>query len=275
MPAKKKRAATAPSKSPQKGSAARKGAKKTATKAAPKKAAKKTTKKAAPRKAAPKKAAPKNAAPKKATQQAPSSKSAPKKSAPKNAAPRKGAVKTAPAARPATPSSLAPVELVVAEASPRRPAAPPDPTEELAQALAALALGKKAEDVLILRVTEMTSYADFFVLASAPSERQVQAIARHAAEEMKKAGRMPFGSEGLEQGHWVLVDYGAVVLHVFLGSARQYYDLEGFWAEAPHVTVDEPRGLEVLARLTEDNTEVDEVDEVDEIDESPALAANE
>ena len=254
MPAKKKRAATAPSKSPPKGSAAKKGApKKTAKKAAPKKTAKK-------------------AAPKKATKQATSSTSAPKKRAPKKAAPRRDAVKAAPAARPATPSNLAPVELVVAEASPRRPAAPPDPTEELAQALAALALGKKAEDVLILRVTEMTSYADFFVLASAPSERQVQAIARHAAEEMKKAGRMPFGSEGLEQGHWVLVDYGAVVLHVFLGSARQYYDLEGFWAEAPHVTVDEPRGLEVLARLTDDNTEIDEVDE---IDESPALAANE
>ena len=126
---------------------------------------------------------------------------------------------------------------------------PPDPAVELAQCIAALALDKKAEDVVILKVTDLTSYADCFILASAPSERQVQAIARHVDDEMRKAGKAPVGTEGLEQGHWVLVDLGASVLHVFLSSARQYYDLEGFWADAPRVNVDEAHGLDVLARM--------------------------
>ena len=111
---------------------------------------------------------------------------------------------------------------------------------DLAQAIALLALDKKAEDVVILKVTDLTSYADCFVLASAPSERQVQAIARHVDDEMRKAGKAPVGTEGLEQGHWVLVDLGAAVLHVFLASARQYYDLEGFWSDAKRVPIDIP-----------------------------------
>lgn len=127
---------------------------------------------------------------------------------------------------------------------------PADPAVELAQGIAALALDKKAEDVVILKVTDLTSYADCFILASAPSERQVQAIARHVADEMRKAGKAPVGTEGLEQGHWVLVDLGAAVLHVFLANARQYYDLEGFWADAPRVDVDEARGKDVVVKMT-------------------------
>lgn len=226
MPAKKKRAATAPSKKP-----------------ARKKAAKK--KKKAPAKQAKKRAATRKPAKKRDGKKAKS-----------QTATRRQASRTVAAAVVAAPAF---------------PAPPPDATEELAQALAALTLSKKAEDVLVLRVTELTSYADFFVLASAPSERQVQAIARHAADEMKRAGRAPLGTEGLEQGHWVLVDYGAVVLHVFLANARQYYDLEGFWSDAPRVEVDEARGLETLARLGTAAAVARAVDD----DRSPALAANE
>src|SRR6185503_1467907 len=101
-----------------------------------------------------------------------------------------------PAAAATTTTTAAPV--VVAP----KPALPPDPSVDLAQAIAALALDKKAEDVVILKVTDLTSYADCFILASAPSERQVQAIARHVGDEMKKAGKAPVGTEGLEQGHW-------------------------------------------------------------------------
>ncbi len=256
MSAKKKRAATAPSKKP------------VAKKAAPKKA---PPKKAAPRQAAPKKAAPKKATPKKAAAKKPAAKKpAAKKPAAKKPAPKKAASRNA---APVQPGTLEQAALPAAPPAPRKPALPPDPTEELAQALAALALNKKADDVIILRVTELTSYADFFVLASAPSDRQVQAIARFAAVELKKAGKAPLGTEGLEQGHWVLVDYGAVVLHVFLASARQYYDLEGFWSDAPAIDVDEARGTKTLAAL--EAAAADAAALAADTDESPAFAANE
>jgi ribosome-associated protein len=201
-------------------------------------AAKKTKakpKKAAPKKAAPKKKAATKAAPKKKAA-APKKKAAPKKAAPAKAAPKKAA-------------PVAAVPVVVP-----RSTGPADPTVDLAHAVAALALDKKAEDVVILKVTDLTSYADCFILASAPSERQVQSIARHVGDEMKKAGKAPVGIEGLEQGHWVLVDLGSVVLHVFLASARHYYDLEGFWSDAPRIDVDEARGLEVVKTMAAAHT---------------------
>jgi ribosome silencing factor RsfS/YbeB/iojap len=124
-----------------------------------------------------------------------------------------------------------------------------DPSEDLAQACAALTLDKKAEDVVILKVSDLTSYADYFVIAAAPSERQVQAIARNVTDEVKRRGKLPLSTDGLDQGNWVIVDYGSVVVHVFLQSARGYYDLDGFWVDAPRVAVDEGRGLDVLAAM--------------------------
>ena len=124
-----------------------------------------------------------------------------------------------------------------------------DPAEDLAQMCAAVATDKKAEDVVILRVAELTSYADFFVIAAAPSERQVQAIARAIADELKQRGRISMSTDGMDQGNWVIVDYGSVVVHVFLQSARRYYDLDGFWVDAPRVAVDEGRGQGALQAL--------------------------
>ena len=262
MPAKKKRAATAPSKKP----AAKKAPHAAANKAAVKR---KAAKKAAATKTAAKKAATKKTAANKA---AANKAAANKKAANKKAANKKAARPSNVTKAPRTAAATAPAAVAPA-ATPRRPEAPPDPTELLAQALAALTLSKKADDVVILRVTELTSYADFFVLASAPSERQVQAIARHAADEMKKCGRAPLGTEGLEQGHWVLVDYGAVVLHVFLGNARHYYDLEGFWSDAPRVDVDEAAGLRTLTVL--EAAAADAAARAADADESPAFAVNE
>jgi len=219
-------------------------------KAASKKASNKAGKKAPPKKAPPKKAA------KKAAKQA-----APKRAAQK--APKRRASKPAKKAPPQKPVSQKPVSQklggpnadkkaavsVVEKRVEKKAPSPPDPVVDLAQAVAALALEKKAEELLILKVTDLTSYADCFILASAPSERQVQAIARFVADEMRKAGKTPVGSEGLEQGHWVLVDLGAAVLHVFLSTARHYYDLEGFWSDAPRVEVDEAYGKEILSRM--------------------------
>lgn len=104
-----------------------------------------------------------------------------------------------------------------------------------AKQAAEAALAKKAEEVMILDVRGLTSYADYFVLATGTSDRQVMAIADSLQEEMKKAGHVCLGVEGYERGHWVLIDYGDVVVHVFYEETRDLYDIEGLWAEAPRI----------------------------------------
>ena len=132
---------------------------------------------------------------------------------------------------------------------PTEPFVPGDPSLDLAQICAALALEKKAEDVVILQVAELTSYADYFVIAAATSDRQAQGVARTISDELRKNGRQPLSTDGMDQGNWVVLDYGSVVVHVFMNSARAYYDLDGFWSDAPKVAVDEGRGQGALAHL--------------------------
>jgi ribosome-associated protein len=99
------------------------------------------------------------------------------------------------------------------------------------------ALDKKAEDVLVLDVRGLTSYADYFVLLTADSERQASAVADHVDDRMKELGHTRVGSEGYETGRWILIDYGDVVAHVMSREARGFYDLEGLWADAPRFAV--------------------------------------
>jgi ribosome-associated protein len=129
------------------------------------------------------------------------------------------------------------------------PFEPGDPSEDLAQICAHIALDKKAEDVVILKVADLTSYADYFVIAAATSDRQAQAVARAISDELRARGRQPLSTDGLEQGNWVVIDYGSVVVHIFMQSARAYYDLDGFWSDAPRVDVDEARGKGALQHL--------------------------
>lgn len=121
----------------------------------------------------------------------------------------------------------------------------------LAQTAAFLALEKKAEEVVILDVGKLTSYADYFVICSADNERQVSAIARNIDDEMRRAGKRPLSVEGVEQSNWILLDFGSLIVHVFLDEARSYYDLEGFWADAPRLKPDEKLGQETLTKLQE------------------------
>jgi ribosome-associated protein len=123
----------------------------------------------------------------------------------------------------------------VARAAP--PAERPDPSRPRALSIARAGLDKKAEDVLVLDVRGLTSYADYFVLMTAESDRQAAAIADHLEETMKAAGATKVGVEGYESGRWILVDYGDVVAHVLGREARGFYDLEGLWADAPRVQV--------------------------------------
>ena len=94
---------------------------------------------------------------------------------------------------------------------------------------------KKAEDILVLNVSEVTTIADLFVLCSGRSERQVQAIADAIVEKAKAAGRTPIGVEGYSAGRWILVDLGDVVVHAFVPEERQLYRLERLWGDAPVV----------------------------------------
>ncbi|MGQ0506640.1 MAG: ribosome silencing factor [Myxococcaceae bacterium] len=104
---------------------------------------------------------------------------------------------------------------------------------ELAQKIAQLTLDKKALDVVILDVRGKTSYADYFVIASGESERQVAAMADGIQSALKEDDKLyVIGSEGQETGNWVLLDYGEVVVHLFYAEVRAFYDLEGLWADA-------------------------------------------
>ena len=115
----------------------------------------------------------------------------------------------------------------------------PDATPEenprahgLARRIATLALDKKAIDVVILDVRGKTSYADYIVIASGESERQVSATAEHVLAQLKAEGVSTIGYEGFQSGNWVLLDYGEVVAHLFYAEARAFYDLDGLWSDA-------------------------------------------
>jgi len=94
---------------------------------------------------------------------------------------------------------------------------------------------RKAVHPVLFRVAEMTSIADYFLVAGGRSTRQVQAISRHLQRRLKEQGERPFGVEGEADGNWILLDYGDVVIHVFYEPFREFYDLEGLWADAPRI----------------------------------------
>lgn len=101
---------------------------------------------------------------------------------------------------------------------------------------------RKAERPVIFNVGELTSITDYFLIASGTSTRQVQAIARHLQRKMKEKGFRVYGIEGEREGHWILIDYGDVVIHLFHEPVRELYDLEGLWIDASRV---EPEKLNI------------------------------
>jgi ribosome-associated protein len=118
------------------------------------------------------------------------------------------------------------------------------------------ALAKKAEDPVLLDVHDLTSIADYFLIVSGRSHRLVTAIAEHVVKELKNKNIHPLSVEGLKEGHWVLIDYGDVVIHVFLDSIRRFYDLESLWIDAKRIRTPSMMSL----RDNDDrNGEVDEI----------------
>jgi ribosome-associated protein len=100
---------------------------------------------------------------------------------------------------------------------------------------------RKALDPIVFEMGELTSITDYFLIASGNSSRQVQAIARHLTRRMREEGLRAYGVEGEQEGQWILMDYGDVVIHIFYQPVREFYDLEGLWIEAPRIELDEDR----------------------------------
>jgi ribosome-associated protein len=117
-------------------------------------------------------------------------------------------------------------------------AAGPDTARPTAVAIAQAGLDKKAEDVTVLDVRGLAGYADYFVVMTADSDRQSAAIADNVEERMKALGVSKVSVEGYETGRWVLLDYGDVLAHVMNRESREFYDLEGLWADAPRFHVE-------------------------------------
>jgi ribosome-associated protein len=162
---------------------------------------------------------------------------------PRPAAPAKRKGKGAPPKRAVPGTGRRPKRATAPAAAPSVPAAPaapaaPDTARPTALAIAHAGLDKKAEDVTVLDVRGLTSYADYFVVMTAESDRQAGAIADHVEQTMKAQGITKVGVEGYEGGRWILVDYGDVVAHVMNRESRGFYDLEGLWADAPRFTVE-------------------------------------
>ena len=101
------------------------------------------------------------------------------------------------------------------------------------------ALERKAEDLVILKVKDLSSFADYFVICGGSSDRQIQGLADHIGQELKKEGIFPLGIEGERSGSWILMDYGDVILHIFYKPVRGFYDIEGLWSDAPRMTIEE------------------------------------
>jgi ribosome-associated protein len=112
------------------------------------------------------------------------------------------------------------------------PATPIDPDLDL---YITAVMGKKAKDLVVLDVRKITSVSDIFIICSGLSNRQVSAIADHIQVNLKKHAIKPLSVEGKKEGHWVLLDYGHVIIHVFYEPVRAFYDLEGLWIDAKRI----------------------------------------
>jgi ribosome-associated protein len=106
---------------------------------------------------------------------------------------------------------------------------------EIARKIVDAAEDKKAADIILLDVTELTTMTDYFVICSGGSERQLGAIADGISDKLRDEGVRPIGREGGSNSHWTLLDFGMVIVHIFAVPERDYYQLEKHWAKAKTV----------------------------------------
>lgn len=105
-------------------------------------------------------------------------------------------------------------------------------TREILKTIVMTLQEKKGSDIIVLEVKDLTLITDYFVIATGNSRVQVQALARHVEDKLEEQHIKPFRVEGFQQAQWILLDYGAIVVHLFLPEQREYYNLERLWGDA-------------------------------------------
>ncbi len=96
---------------------------------------------------------------------------------------------------------------------------------------------KKAQEMVVLRLSAITEFTDYFIICTGNSTRQTQAVADEITEQLKKIKVRPLHTEGYHNAEWILIDYGAFVVHIFTEGSRRFYDLERLWRDAERVEV--------------------------------------
>ncbi|GAK60674.1 iojap-like protein [Candidatus Vecturithrix granuli] len=119
-------------------------------------------------------------------------------------------------------------------------------TKDEAVAVARVALDKKAQDVLLLEISALVSYADYFLICSGRSSVQVKAIAEAIERNLRERGIRPLHVEGATEGRWILMDYDELIVHVFLEETRQFYNLERLWNDAPRIAFEDGKSQDIL-----------------------------
>lgn len=124
-------------------------------------------------------------------------------------------------------------------------------TNQLSKIICRAILERKAEQIAILDVAEQATCGEHIILCNGMATRQVRAVAENVLYTLKKEhNRLPLGVEGRGVDQWVIVDYGSVILHVFQPEMRDYYDLDGLWAEVPRISL-EDLGLSAIGESSD------------------------
>ena len=110
-------------------------------------------------------------------------------------------------------------------------------SKKFAKQVAELILSKKGYDIKILEIKKISSIADFFVICSADSDRQVKAIADEVDDKLRESGIKYIHREGYESLNWIILDYFDVMVHIFKAESRVFYNLEKLWGDAPVIEV--------------------------------------
>ena len=107
--------------------------------------------------------------------------------------------------------------------------------KRIATLIRSLADDKQAQDIVVLDIAKLSSVAHYFVITHGNSDRHVRAIAENIMDEMKKKKMPALHAEGMQDGKWVLLDFGSVMAHVFYRETREFYALERLWGEAKQI----------------------------------------
>lgn len=133
-------------------------------------------------------------------------------------------------------------ESLVSSATAESPTAPTTTAAEireqslnLAKAAAKAAAENKGQDIVVLDVSKQTSIFDFFLIATGTSRRQLHAISDEIDHALEALGERRMSTSGYDESRWIVLDYGGLIVHLFDEDTRQFYDLEGLWADSPRV----------------------------------------